>query len=627
MIVIGFINQPMLLRISALVLLAIASMIALPDNASASVVSIENQANCNFTGAPFDDALTPRAMYCVKRAIAYAIEAYYDKLVTFLNPAIYAAIALAMVLFGLKLMSAQVEDLTRDSMTLLFRIAIVLFLITSWRMFYPATFQTIDDLTKLFVVAISGPGTPTVNECAIPALSNANLPPLNFSSYITAEGRTAVTQVIGDASTYGFWFKFDCMVGRLFGVGNVAKYSLATSMIAILGAALFSNVIGLVLFFAGISAIMAVFFVVVRSVFVVLLAYFTLGFAAILAPVFVPMLLFKYTTPYFLKWINLIVQSIIQPVFVMGFLMFAISIFIDLLYGQGLPGTAKPLSTIMGVNPNTGVTQAFDSMTCGLGSASLSSNQVPADRRFESVMGANNTPKDAKQTSNPITSFFAASGVDITSFFKAFTLIGEMWDRLIEYLTTMLALLFLSYVTLKLLYVIPDMAASIAGTVSIGLVRAAAVPLGIDTKLASGMNMLQEAAMAKMTGGASAGGGLSKLTGGMFQAGGMAGGRGGIVPSTIGGAVSGFARGAIGGAKAGFSGGGNKATKIAGGVMRGALGGLRGGVSGMGKGLVQGTKNAGSNVAEMAGGAIKGAPGAAKDALKSIVSDATKGNS
>ncbi len=606
------IHAPAKCHLDHLIFAGVVLCIALLWSTGADAASsVQNLGLCNPSGV-LADSITPKAMYCVRNAIAYAIDVYYGRLLTFLNPAIYLAAVLAVTLFGIRLMAAQIEDMTRDSMTLMFRIAIVFFLLSSWGWLYPAAFQTIDDLTGIVFRVVGNSGyVEGFDTCVPPAFT----PP-------AAAGGNAAAQIVSNPNAYKLWFQFDCMIGRLFGAGNVAKYSLATSMVAVLGAALFSNIFGLALFMAGMTAILAVFFVIVRSVFVVLLALLSLGFAAIVAPIFIPTLLFKYTTPYFLKWINLIVQSIVQPVFVMAFLMFALSLFLELLFGAGLPGTARSLSANMGINPQTSVEQAFDSMACGLGMASLSTNHMPADKEFESIMGDNRTPNDAKKTSNATSAFFQASGIDLTAFLKMFSAVGELWNRLKDFLITMLALLFLSYVTLNLLYTIPDIASAIAGTVAMSLIRIAGMPMGIDTKIAAGMNALQESAQMKMTGGAG-GGMLSKLSGGAFQVGGLAGGGGGLLPKTIGGGISGFARGTIGGAKAGFSGSGGVLKRTASGVMRGALGGLKGGFSGAGQGMVGGAKNVGSLIVDTAASA----PRAVKDVGKSIATDITKGTS
>lgn len=593
----------------------------------AATPKLQGNLSCAPSSGAFSSAITPLAMYCVKNAIGIAVEIYYEGTKNYVMPIVYAMITLAMVMYGVRLMSAQVQDITKDSMTLLLKIGFILYFILSWRDYYPSFFGTIDDLNKIFVGLVAAKDTTG-------ACDSVNLSPTlpNLTPFNDGTRDATVNAIVGAPSSYELWFKFDCLVGRLFGAGNVTKYAFSVSMVAVLGAALFSGAFGAMLFFVGTTAILSVFFVIMRSVLTVMMSYVSLAFGIILAPLFIPMILFKKTTTYFMKWMFLIVNSIIQPVFVMGFLAFALLIFNELLYEDSSLASNPnsgivPLNKALGVSKNATVDQAWStagSVTQNYSQIKLATNVVTSDNKFREVTGNTQPRQASEKVANPKVDFQGSSGVDLTAFTNFFNInFQDEFTKFKALIMNMLAMLFLSYVTLKLLYVIPDMATAVTGNLAISLVSASKVPFKFDEKVAGFIQKAQGIALGgKMSAGkqvmegmmTKSSGGVGNVEGaGWADAVKFAASKNSMMGGAIRGAIDGVKQGGkmgavTGAAKGAMSGAAEKAkSKLTGG---GAVGGaIRGGIEGMQKGGVVG------GVTGVVKGSVKGAAGSVKDVV------------
>ena len=126
------------------------------------------------------------------------------------------------------------------------------------------------------------------------------------------------------------WQSFDCMFAKIFGAidpsTTTGANTLGTSLLVIIGAAFFSGTLGVTVASLGILAFFTALLLVFRGLFLVLLAYLCLGFLTIFGPLIAPLVFFdsKFLTEKFKRWLGLILSTMFQPVFVIGFLAMAI---------------------------------------------------------------------------------------------------------------------------------------------------------------------------------------------------------------------------------------------------------------------------------------------------------------
>ncbi len=310
-------------RLSALLLLMLT--LAWAGSAEAGTVTIGcNQVTydtstppniTNVTSTMSSLGFSVGLVYCVKLTIYQATFTYIKSLSAALLSYRFLAITIVLVMFGIKLMTVSVKDLTKEGLGLFIRIAVMLFLVDNASYLYIALTDGMGQM-----IGWVSAGFNTVASCQ---------PPTNTGT-VTAD---VWAQLYAPQGEYAVWQIYDCLFKSIAGAATSTPVIL-TSLLIIVAAAIFTSTIGIILVLMGITALVSVFLMLLRSLYMVLLAYITLSFLCILTPLIAPLLLFekKEVRGIFDKWIELIVSTIFQPIFVIGFLCFAtmaLDMFID----------------------------------------------------------------------------------------------------------------------------------------------------------------------------------------------------------------------------------------------------------------------------------------------------------
>jgi len=229
-----------------------------------------------------------------------------------------------------------VEHLTKDMMVLLFKVAIVALLFTEAKFIYDSLIGVMGEMIGWVgggFVGLQhkvGCDTSTIQFLGAPGTTASN----------------ATERAAAWAQQYKVWMGFDCIFQTMLGVGhdaswiyeNAANGGTATPSLAkILTIALFSGLtlalfgMGIFVVMVGLTACLAVIITLGRGLYHVLLSYLTLSFLMVLAPLIAPMLMFNshdtksYTRQFFDKWLGLIISTLFQPIFFIGFLSFAVT--------------------------------------------------------------------------------------------------------------------------------------------------------------------------------------------------------------------------------------------------------------------------------------------------------------
>jgi type IV secretory pathway VirB6-like protein len=109
-----------------------------------------------------------------------------------------------------------------------------------------------------------------------------------------------LTWVTGGVSP---WAQIDNFLGKLLGFG--ATITMLNGLLGVVVAAAFSSSVGAMTAFSGVMAILNLLLFLMNMVYTYCLAFLTLGFLLLLAPVIIPMHLFFYTKEYFVKWFHI----------------------------------------------------------------------------------------------------------------------------------------------------------------------------------------------------------------------------------------------------------------------------------------------------------------------------------
>jgi len=421
-------------------------------------------------------------VYCVQKSISDAVLGtnggigYLPKLLKLMSPYTYAAITLALCFYGIKLSTRNVKDLLQEGSTVLFKIAIVLFLLQSLvgnTVYNGGLYRWALHASNVLVSLVNTGFMHATASCTAKPPLPSGVDPISFQT----------------------WQAFDCMFASIAGVATNGSVIMG-SLLAILMASLFSGALGVALLIAGITAILSIIFTLMRAIYLFLLAYFMIAFLMIISPVIIPLIVFdiKLTREMFWKWTSMLGSAIIQPMFIIGFLSFSVMIEASFIEGS------NPSCVLPQFNQTTGETISEGSGVCSfkqlilgkqnVDGLSISNKDIDDKMEHNSKLVEYNVNADpsshgwwdkAKQTLqeakdavvNKWQQFSSASG--FLSFF-GFTRI-KLPFPFKELIVTMFAYLIVSVCMRQLLNKIPSMAQSITAGSAIQLGALAKPPL------------------------------------------------------------------------------------------------------------------------------------------------------
>jgi hypothetical protein len=265
-------------------------------------------------------------IYKIALVIVDTIKAYY-------KPLYGMAILIATVFFGIKLTVGDVrKSLPADSFTFVVKLGAVL------------TFLALFDQILAMALGI----TQSLASIPADALSGfADICNLGVTNTLLATERPTI------------WAQWDCVLGKLFGFSMpVPDYLGAPLFMGILGFVLkmaltppYGPIIALVGIYIFVTFIAALFLMVQTY----LMALFAITFLVLLAPLFVPLMLFGLTWDRFNSWLHQLIGYIVQPMILnlfMGIMLVAFQLVVfvksDSLIGT-LTNSNPPTAQAVGV--------------------------------------------------------------------------------------------------------------------------------------------------------------------------------------------------------------------------------------------------------------------------------------
>lgn len=272
--------------------------------------------------------ITVSVIYCTRAIITDALTGshlsgllnmqnggFLGVIVKLLAPYEWAAITLAVTLYGVKLVTMEVREVLKESASLLFRVVLVVYMIASLN---SAQFYHSGTGDGLYGALADGMGE------LVAIVSTA------FKQ--TIPGCNPAIPVGANVSEYKVWGEFDCMFSTMFNLS--APGAVGVGIIAMAGAALFSAPVGVAILMMAITLFVQIFLTLSRAIYTLLLSYLLLALLTIIAPLLIPLLVFDngFTRDVFWKWVGMVCSTIFQPLFMIGFLAFFVMVedqFID----------------------------------------------------------------------------------------------------------------------------------------------------------------------------------------------------------------------------------------------------------------------------------------------------------
>lgn len=245
------------------------------------------------------NGFTAKIVNCIQGTVVWATNRYLANFNQAFIDTVNVLATFATLLFGFLLFSGRAQASAREAFTLAFKVGIVIFLVNmgAFATIFPAITNSIDWLINL------------VSQYTAVSLSNR----CPYDPFV--------------------WNRIDCALNLLIG-GILPGSTIAMGLLGLVSAMLFSGGVGIAIFFFGLALILTVIMAFFQALFILLSAYIALALLAILAPMMIPLILFRTTKGYFEKWLRLMIGVILQPLFLFTYLtIFLIALEISIFTG------------------------------------------------------------------------------------------------------------------------------------------------------------------------------------------------------------------------------------------------------------------------------------------------------
>ena len=247
---------------------------------------------------------------CIVYSIEHGSMRFSQEMIDWLMPTIWAFITFVIVMFGIKLLQGE-TDAYKQGILLLLKIGLVIGIL-----------QMIPSVLIPQLYSIMKEGQQIVT-----------------TAVMTGEDSDLHCDITkyGDANTLPLWKQIDCITGKLFGfaMGEDGKPGmlLVSSVFGLLGGFFFGGTFGIAVFAALIGMLWFMFSLVLRTAFLFLNAYLYATLLLLVAPLFLPLTLMQVTSSYFNKWWSAILASLLLPLIISVYVMFAMMVYDKLFFG------------------------------------------------------------------------------------------------------------------------------------------------------------------------------------------------------------------------------------------------------------------------------------------------------
>lgn len=256
------------------------------------------------------EGITYRVVRCMQDTILSAVNSILGTLFSQFFGALSACMSLAVAIWGFQMATGRSRMALKDGGVLLLKMAALVLLFGTASMNYQELFgKSLDIINDLLSMVTS------------------------YVSFSPSIDLTCAPQ--GGSDHFAIWDRVDCALDILIG-GLIPGSTLKLGITAFLLAAMLTNAAGFFIGLLGFFMIVQVVFAVARAVYIYILSYFALSMMALVAPIFLPMILFNFTRGYFEKWLRLTFGYILQPIFIFVYLAMLLAAFDTVVYsGDG----------------------------------------------------------------------------------------------------------------------------------------------------------------------------------------------------------------------------------------------------------------------------------------------------
>lgn len=259
---------------------------------------------CEADGGEYK-GFTRRIVLCVQNTVLAAVYELLAPLFSAFLAAASACMTVAVGIWGLQLAAGHRPWIARQGIVLAIKIMIVTTLFGgasyNFLFFYSASLDVLDDILSAVTGYVS----------LSPTLSCDIDPPAN--------------------SALAVWDRVDCALNTIIG-GIFTDSDVTIGVGGFLLAALLAGGPGIFVALLLVLVVVQVLFAVIRALYIYILAYVSFSLMALVAPLFLPMILFRVTQGYFEKWLKLSIGFLMQPIFLFVYLVMLLSAYDSVVY-------------------------------------------------------------------------------------------------------------------------------------------------------------------------------------------------------------------------------------------------------------------------------------------------------
>ncbi len=250
---------------------------------------------------------------CLAKTIENTTQRMSAAMITLLTPVINSFIFLAIILYGVRILQGG-GPVHVEGILLLLKITLAMLILNIMPgTLVPALYGIMNESQAIVESTVSGVAD---LKCPVNQYANADTPQV--------------------------WSEMDCLLGKLYGftMGDQTDANgrkrpnmlLTSSVFGLLGGFFFGGTLGAILFFSCIGMLWTMFWVVLRTAFTFINAYLYAAILLILSPLFVPLVMMRATTGYFDAWWRGILGSILLPILITAYAMFAMLLYDQMLF-------------------------------------------------------------------------------------------------------------------------------------------------------------------------------------------------------------------------------------------------------------------------------------------------------
>ena len=313
-----------------------------PTNSASCSADPSKQNNCNAIRAGGKEIVCPnmdfvnsggdhvytfglvrRIIPCIRDTMTWTANQYLVPLVQFFSSVVQAASVLAIALLGILMVSGRTTAPWRDSMVLAMKLAGVTFAMS--HLYYdpdhPGQFAILPRILDMMDNMVGIVLTPVLSGSFFAYLGDCKQwsDPADYNS-----GPTILF----------LWDLLDCSMEMLIGgiLSAVEGQTIQYGILGFLLACIMSNGLGVTVGLIGFYLVIQFIWAILRAIYMYISAYVGVVVCMLVAPLFIPTILFRTSIVYFSRWVQTLGGFVMQPIIIFAYLGMLVSAFDVLVF-------------------------------------------------------------------------------------------------------------------------------------------------------------------------------------------------------------------------------------------------------------------------------------------------------